>query len=213
MPDDVWLNEPEAGTAVAGGFDGSENDDFTAIKLETHAGLIFTPRYGPNRAPTIWNPADFDGRIPRDEVHVAWEEVCRRYDVVRVYCDPGFRDESSWASEIDSWDAGYGPKKFVSWRMDGSSRIEAVYQMLRRFESDLDQRRITHDGCPITTAHMGNARRVAKSLDRYGIGKPSQKQKIDVAVTSLLAHEAASDARAAGWGAPVNRAVIVHSRR
>ena len=196
---DLWLPNPPDGTSVAGGFDGSENDDFTAIKLETREGFIFTPRYGPDRKPTIWNPADYGGRIPRAEVHVAWEEICRRYDVVRVHCDPGFRDESSWVSEIDTWDATYGPKKFLSWRMDGSSRVEAVYKMLRRFESDLDQSLITQDGCPITTTHMGNARRIAKSGDRYGLGKPAQTQKIDAAVTTALAHEAACDARAAGW--------------
>ena len=101
MPDDVWLPEPPSGTSVAGGFDGSDVDDWTAIKLETREGFVFTPRYGPDRRPTIWNPAEWGGRIPRSEVHVAWEEIARRFRLVRVYCDPGFRDESSWASEID----------------------------------------------------------------------------------------------------------------
>lgn len=199
MPDDVWLPEPPPATAVAGGFDGSENDDWTAIKLETRAGHIFTPRYGPDRRPTIWNPAEWGGRIPRSEVHVAWEEIARRFRLVRVYCDPGFRDESSWASEIEDWDQKHGPKIFIPWRMDGNSRVNAVFGALRRFESDLTQGAITHDGCPTTTTHMGHARKIAKSADRYGIGKPSQDQKIDLTVTSLLAHEAASDARADGW--------------
>jgi hypothetical protein len=196
MPDDVWLPEPAAGTSVAGGFDGSENDDLTAIKLETRAGFIFTPRYGPDRRPTIWDPREWGGKIPRSEVHVAWEEIARRFRLVRVYCDPGFRDESSWASEIDGWDLAHGPKVFIPWRMDGNTRVNAVFGALRRFESDLAQ---THDGCPITTTHMGHARKIAKTADRYGIGKPAQDQKIDAAVTSLLAHEAASDARADGW--------------
>lgn len=199
MPDDVWLPEPAAGTSVAGGFDGSENDDLTAIKLETRAGFIFTPRYGPDRRPTIWDPREWGGKIPRSEVHVAWEEIARRFRLVRVYCDPGFRDESSWASEIDGWDLAHGPKVFIPWRMDGNTRVNAVFGALRRFESDLAQGLITHDGCPITTTHMGHARKIAKTADRYGIGKPAQDQKIDVAVTSLLAHEAASDARADGW--------------
>lgn len=199
MPSVEWLPNPPGGTAVAGGFDGSENDDYTAIKLETRAGFIFTPRYGPDRRPTIWNPAEWGGQIPRSEVHAAWDEIARVYRIVRVYCDPGFRDESSWASEIGAWDERHGPKKFIPWRMDGGSRVEAVYKMLRRFEADLAHGAVTQDGCPITTTHMGNARKVAKSADRYGLGKPSQKQKIDAAVTSVLAHEAASDARADGW--------------
>src|SRR5690606_29856650 len=89
MPDDVWLPDPPDGIYVAGGFDGSDNDDFTCIKLETREGYVFTPRYGPDRRPTIWNPAEWGGRIPRSEVHVAWEELARRYRLVRVYCTRG----------------------------------------------------------------------------------------------------------------------------
>lgn len=197
--DAQWLPEPPAGTQVAGGFDGSENDDFTAIKLETREGFIFTPRYGPDCRPTIWNPLEWDGRIPRDQVHVAWAEIAERFRLVRVYCDPGFRDESSWATEIDTWETRFGPKVFISWQMSGNTRRRAVYAALRRFEADLDSQFITQDGCPVTATHMGNARRIALPGDMYGLGKPSQKQKIDAAVTSVLAHEAASDVRADGW--------------
>ena len=195
----VWLPEPPVGTAVAGGFDGSENNDWTAIKLETFDQHIFTPRYGPDKRPTVWNPAEWGGRIPRHEVNAAWQELADRYEIVRVYWDPGFRDETSWESEGERWDQLYGPKVFVPWQMAGGGRVEAVYSALRRFEADLEAGLISHDGCPLTTTHMGNARRIAKTIDRYGLGKPSDHQKIDVAVTSVLAHEAASDARAAGW--------------
>ena len=195
----VWLPNPPEGTSVAGGFDGSENDDHSAIKLETREGFLFTPRYGPDQRPTIWNPHEWGGRIPRSEVHAAWEELAVRYKLVRVYYDPGFRDETSWETEGETWDQEYGPKVFIPWQMSGNSRVEAVYQAARRFEADLESGFITHDGCPITTTHMGNMRKVAKSADRYGLAKPSQTQKIDAGVTSILAHEAASDARAAGW--------------
>ena len=82
--------------------------------------------------------------------------------------------------------------------MSGGNRIESVYRALKRFEADLDQGKLHHDGCPITTTHVGNARKIAKSIDRYGLGKPSQIQKIDAAVTSVLAWEAAMDAHSAG---------------
>jgi len=199
MQDDVWLPNPPDGTSVAGGFDGSENDDHTAIKLETREGYIFTPRYGPDRRPTIWNPAEWGGTIPRGEVHAAWAELATRYRLVRVYCDPGFRDEASWESEIETWDSEHGPKLFLPWQMSGGTRVNAVFAALKRFEADLKSGLVTHDGCPITTAHMGHARKVAKSMERYALGKPAQHQKIDAAVTTVLAHEAASDARADGW--------------
>ena len=106
----------------------------------------------------------------------------------------------SWESQIEAWDSQYGPKKFIPWSMSGSSRITAVWEALKRFESDLQHHAITQDGCPITITHMRNARRFAKSGERYGLGKPKQTRKIDAAVTWVPAHEAACDARAAGWG-------------
>lgn len=199
VPDQPWMPAPPPGTPVCGGFDGSENNDWTAIKLETLDGLIFTPRYGPDQRATIWDPAEWGGKIPRDQIDVAWAEIVDRYDVARVYCDPGFRDESSWETEIETWDTNHGPDKFIPWVMSGQQRIGAVFAALRRFESDLEHGQIKHDGCPITATHLGNARKLGRTGDRYILGKPSQNQKIDAGVTSVLAHEAACDKRAEGW--------------
>lgn len=202
MQPEVWLPNPDDGISVCGGFDGSLNHDHTAIKLETREGLLFTPRYGPDRRPTIWNPAEWPNHeIPRDEVNSAWQEISERYRLMRVYCDPGFRDETDWSHEIESlWPklTGLEEKVFIPWVMAGSQRRYAVYQALRRFESDLASGAMTHDGCPITTTHVGNARKLAHN-DIYTVGKPSQHQKIDAGVTGVLTHEAAADMRAAGW--------------
>lgn len=197
---ELWLENPPAGTSVCGGFDGSENDDFTCFKLETLSGFIFTPRYGYDQRPTIWNPKEWGGRIPRGEVIAAMDELAHKYKFVRIYCDPGFKDEMSWESQIDAWARAHGERVFVPWVMNGSNRITAVYKALRRFEEDLSTHRITHDGCPITNAHIVNARRIPKTAERYGLGKPQQDRKIDAAVATILAHEAACDARMDGWG-------------
>ncbi len=191
-----WLPNPPDGTEVAGGFDGSENDDHTAIKLETRSGLLFTPRYGPDLRPTIWNPAEWGGRIPRHEVHAAWREINGRYRLRRVYCDPGFHDETSWETEIEDWGIEYGDDVFIPWP---TNQVGRMYPAITRFMSDVRSGRMTHDGCPITTTHVGNARKVPKSADRFILGKPAQKQKIDAAVTSVICHEAAADQRAEGW--------------
>lgn len=196
----LWLPEPPDGTKVCGGFDGSENDDFTAIKLETFDGLIFTPRYGPDRLPTIWQPSLWQGRIPRAQVRVAWAELAQRFDFTgeaRVYCDPGFHDESSWETDIETWATDLPDVSFVQWP---TNSIRRMYPALKRFEADLAAGKVRHDGCPLTTAAMRNARKVPKRADTYVLGKPEQTQKIDAAVTSVLAHEAAADARASGWG-------------
>lgn len=193
------------GTAVCGGFDGSSVDDWTAIRLETLDGYQFTPTYGPDERPAIWDPAQWKGRVPRSEVHAAVDEIARRYRLVRVYCDP--RD---WQSEIEGWALEHGERTFVEWDTGrGSSRVAPMHAALERVVVDLGTARLTHDGCPITALHVGNARKLAKPSDRYILGKPSQHQKIDAAMSSVLAHEATCDAVAAGEGDEVDTRVVV----
>lgn len=202
-----WLEPPPAGTGVCGGFDGSSYDDWTGIRLETRPGFQFTPRYGPDRLPAIWNPRDHGGEIPRDQVEVAWEEINRTYKLRRVYCDP--RD---WWTEIESWALRYGEDVFVPWAMGGQQRLGAVHAALQRMVTDLRTGALTHDGCPVTTVHVANAKKVAKPGDRYLLAKPSQDNKIDLAATSVLCHEAASDERADGWPEAVDPTVFVFTR-
>ncbi|MBF5002305.1 terminase [Nocardia sp. BSTN01] len=187
----LWLPNPPPGTAICVGFDGSENNDWTALRAETREGFQFTPRYGPDKRPTIWNPADWGGRIPRGEVHAAVAEVFETWRVARMYADP-----LDWRSEIGDWALAYGEEHVMEW---ATNRISPMYFAIRRFETDLSTRRITHDGCPIAATHIGNARKVTKPGDKYVLGKPADHQKIDTAIASILAHEAASDAREAGW--------------
>ena len=81
--------------------------------------------------------------------------------------------------------------------------------MLERFVTDLTSGQLTHDGCPITAIHVGNARKMARPGERYILGKPSEDQKIDAAMASALCHEAAADARAAGWAPRQARRMVV----
>jgi len=82
-----------------------------------------------------------------------------------------------------------------------TNRISQMHASLERFVTDLTTGRLTHDGCEITARHISNARKLLRPGEKYIIGKPqgAYHQKIDAAVTSVLAHEAACDARAAGW--------------
>jgi phage terminase large subunit-like protein len=50
---------------------------------------------------------------------------------------------------------------------------------------------------------------VAKPGQKYILGKPADHQKIDPAMASILAHEAAADTREAGWPTDVDSRVIV----
>lgn len=179
---------------ICAGFDGSDVDDFTAIRAETLDGYQFTPRYtvGDESFPTIWNPTEHGGRIPRAHVHTAVEQLFANHHVLRFYCDP-----PDWKTEIEGWALQYGEKHVLEW---ATYRVQPMFEALKRFVTDLQQGRITHDGCPITALHMANARREPKPGLRYLLGKPhgAYHQKIDAAMASVLAHEAACDAIAAG---------------
>src|SRR5690606_21321518 len=109
--------------------------------------------------PTIWNPAEWGDQIPRSEVRAAVDELFERFDVKRMYCDP-----HDWYSEIGDWSVEYGENHVFEWN---TSRITKMYEEIRRFEIDLREGRITHDGCPLVTIHAANARKVAKPGQKY----------------------------------------------
>ena len=194
---DLWertetdLVVADGGEAVALGFDGSESNDWTAIRAETRGGHRFTPTYGPDARPTVWDPAQWGGSIPRGEVNAAVDELFTRYRVARFYCDP--RD---WQSEIGEWALRHGDDVVKEW---ATYRVVQMHDALERAVTDLTTGRSTHDGCPITAAHVANARKIARPGQRYILGKPNEHQKIDAAMADVLSHEAASDAREAGW--------------
>lgn len=180
-------------TRIVLGFDGSDSDDWTAIRAETMDGYQFTPVYGDDDEPTIWNPADFDGQVPRAEVRAAMDQLMRRYDVVRLYADPPY-----WDTEIDEWVDQYGEERVIRWH---TRRIVQMHSACERLKTDVTKRdgSFTHDGCPITESHIGNTRAATRPMDRYVLRKASPPHtKIDATVTSILCHEALGDVIAAG---------------
>lgn len=182
-------------TRIVLGFDGSDIDDWTALRAETMDGYQFTPTYGPNSLPTIWNPEDHGGQVPRLEVDAAIAEVFKRYDVIRMYADPPY-----WESEVDGWSETYGAKRVVRWM---TRRPAQMHDATERLKTDVQSAESTfsHDGCKLTTWCIGNTRASARPAGRYVLVKTSDRLKIDAAVTSVLAHEAAGDVKAAGLAA------------
>lgn len=174
-------------TPVVAGFDGSDVDDWTCIRLETADGYQWTPTYGPDSRPTIWNPAEWQGQVPRLEVAAAWDEIFRQYRVVRVYADP-----PGWESEIDQWASQYGEKVVLRWETYRPVQMHAAAERLLTDVQKVESA-FTHDGCPFTATHVRNARKLARPSQRYVLGKPTQQQKIDSCVTSIICHEAAGD--------------------
>lgn len=184
------------------GFDGSDVDDWTAFRAETLDGYQFTPTYGPNKLPCIWNPEDYGGQVPRLEVDAALDELMSTYDVVRVYADPPY-----WETEIDNWVQKYGEKKVIRWHTRRPVQMHAACERLKTDVTKKDST-FTHDGCPITAEHIGNTRASARPQKRYVLAKAGDDLKIDSTVVSILAHEAAGDVIAAGEAQPPPETVI-----
>lgn len=183
--------EPPDGTEIVLGMDGSDVDDWTAIRAETQDGYQFTPRFGSSNRPTIWNPAENGGQVPRLEVDAAVADLFLRYRVVKFYVDPPY-----WETEVDRWAAEYGEKIVIRFE---TYRPVQMHAAAERFVTDVrkEDSEFSHDGCKFTETHIRNARKAERPQNRYVLGKPANSQKIDAAVTSVICHEAAGDATAA----------------
>lgn len=181
-----------ARTQIVIGFDGSDTDDWTGIRCETQDGYQFTPVFGPDRRPAVWDPAAYGGQVPRLEVAAAIDELFTTFAVIRMYADPPY-----WSTEIDQLAEKYGEKRVIRWSTYRPTQMHAAAERLLTDVNKVDSS-FTHDGCEVTARHMRNARKLARPSQRYVLGKPSQMQKIDMAVTSVICHEAAGDVTAAG---------------
>lgn len=192
MLDRPWLPNPPDGTPICVGFDGSINNDHTAIRAQTMTGYSFTPRWGPTPdVGTWWDPKEHGDRIPHGEVDTALDEIFDRFVVVRMYPDP-----EDWETDIERWALKHGEERVIPWPTNSISRM---YPEIRRFEGDLREGLITHDGCPKTQWAMDNAKKAGKPGQKYVLAKPNETQKIDLAMCSILANAAVRDSLAAGW--------------
>lgn len=185
----VPVREIAKRTQVVLGFDGSDTDDWTGIRAETRDGYQFTPVT--SAGPTIWNPADYDGKVPRLDVAAAVDELFATFDVVRMYCDPPY-----WETEIDTWAEKFGEKRVIRW----STYSAKFHDALERILTDVNKKDsgFTHDGCEWTSRHVASAKKKARGSTasvnhRYILAKPGDGRKIDLAVVSTLCHEAWGD--------------------
>ena len=208
LPQVLWeegYSSVPGGEEICLGFDGSENNDWTALVAESIDGTVFIPTYGPDRLPTVWNPAEWGGRVPRGEVMAAVEELFSRFRVARMYCDP-----QDWRSEIGEWSVINGDEHVFEWPTNSYRRM---CEALKRFETDIRTGRVKHVKDKLLDIAVMNARRVAKPGQLFTLGKATEKQKIDPAMAMVLAHEAAMDARAKGWDKKIDSRVLVLGRR
>lgn len=178
------------GTPVTLGFDGSDVDDWTGFRCEIREGHQFTPTF-PDGRKMIWDPAQFGGQVPRLEVGAAIAHIVATYKLVRGYLDPPY-----WTTEIDAWAELYGEKAVVRWYTNRPRPMHAAAERLLTDARKTDSG-FTHDGCETTERHILAARKSQRPNGLYVLAKPGDGRKIDMAIPSILAHEAAGDVTAA----------------
>lgn len=180
------------GERVTLGFDGSVNEDSTALVAcrlsDGHLALL-----GCWEKPD--GPESVGWRVPRLEVDAAVAQAFKSYDVIGFYADPAL-----WQDYVDTWTAEYEERLLVSATQKHpvewwTNRPTAMVAALERFETSVRGELLTHDGGATLTAHVLHARR---QVSRAGVQIRKETKdsplKIDAAMAATLAYECRSDA-------------------
>jgi len=203
---DAWVTAPEwnacyvdkpvkPGEDVTLGFDGSRKrargvTDATAlIGCRVSDGHLFEIK--------VWEqpngPSGDDWAVPVDEVDYEVAKAFETYNVVGMFADP-----ARWESYIAKWEAAYGKKlkakasqsNPIAWWMTGN-RSYLVVRAVEQFSTAILDKELTHDGSLALTRHVLNARRrIGRSGITIAKSHPESRDKIDAAVSALLAYQA-----------------------
>ena len=193
LADPTVIVEPEDEVGLF--FDGSKSRDATALLGVViggpRDGHVFVPRQVDGN-PTVWEPNpkhDTDDEVPVELVDLAVEFVMSQHKVVGF-----FGDVAEWTSFVKiTWPERYKDRlrvmavptgkqpQHIAWDMRSH-----VFEFTREVELVTDEvieHRFTHDGNPILSRHVANARRMP---NRYGVSiakeSPSSPNKIDAAI-------------------------------
>lgn len=184
--------ELQPGDPICLGFDGSINEDSTALAACRLSDGLLT-LLGCWEKP---NAAGYDDwQVDRIAVDATIHDVMARYRVVGFYADPPhFQDY------IDAWTQRYGHAmvqpaihgKPLEW---WTHRPLAMIHALSRFREAVLTKELIHDGNETLRRHVLNAKNRTSQLG-VTIAKehPQSKRKIDAAMAATLAYECRSDA-------------------
>ena len=169
----------EDGSEVVLGFDGSYNNDSTALVVCTVGEDPFLDvvwaSEKPKDGPQGWV-------VPIEEAEDAIREACKRWQVREVSCDP-----SRWARSMQVLEDEGLP--MVEFPQTGTRMIPAT----ERFYEAVLNKVLSHSGNPDLARHIGNAviRRTTHGghLQKDAKGSP---RKIDLAVAAVMALDRAA---------------------
>ncbi|SNY84135.1 Phage terminase-like protein, large subunit, contains N-terminal HTH domain [Nocardia amikacinitolerans] len=210
--EDDWMQYPEcwanmavplevsAADQVVMFFDGSKSDDATAlIGCRISDGYVFT--LGIWERPPRSLP---DWKINRDVVDRRVRQAFEAYNVVGFWADlSNARDDETgeryWEPYCDRWAEDFarelsdlpavnsGPSRhLVAWDMRNPSHTAVFVQEAERFISEIAEELFQHDGHPLLTKHVKNAKR---NPGKFGISLSKEHResarKIDAAVCAV----------------------------
>lgn len=193
----------EAGAMIATGFDGSENNDHTALMGCTEGGDIFTIG--------AWAPTG-DDLGWRDEVNETIDWVFKTFKVVRFYGDPPW-----WQEEMSAWAAKYGSPPVIEFWTNVEAKMAvacgALRTAVRQKTTKIDpvplrtDEQFRDDGKSLVRWHFENARTrkvrlkledAAEEAHIVRKDRPGSPLKIDSVTSAALARRARDDAQKAG---------------
>lgn len=171
------LSQPPDGTRIVIGFDGSYNNDATALVGCTLDGHLFVIG--------VWerpNGAAEDWVVPRHQVDMAVNDAFLRWKVVEMPCD-----RSKWFDQWQIWWERYGDVV-----LDIPQTRSRMVPACATFYSAVLQGKLTHDGNTDLSRHLSNAV-VKETPDGAYITKDGRwsPRKIDLAVAAVMAYERA----------------------
>ncbi|QFG10383.1 terminase large subunit [Mycobacterium phage Anthony] len=191
--DRLALTDPmfdlQPGERIALGFDGSKSNDWTAlVACRLDDGMIFPIK--------IWNPENYGGEVPREDVDATVRSCFQRFSVF------AFRaDVKEFEAYVDQWGRDFkkkvkvnaSPNNPIAFDMRGNQKKFAMD--CERFLDAVLERELNHNGDLTLRQHVLNARRHPTTYDAIAIRKASKdsSRKIDSAVCAVLAFGARQD--------------------
>ena len=187
FPQGSWMecaenHQVKDGDPVVLGFDGSFNNDTTALVLATveenpHIDVVALWEKGPD------DPDDWV--VPVSEVEDAIRDACRKYRVVEVVCD-SYR----WQHSLDLLRQERLPM------VDYPQRSERMAPATAKFYTAVMNKAMSHSGNIDLARHVNNA--ILKTDSRGSrLTKEStwSSRKIDLAVAAVMAFDRATQAK------------------
>jgi hypothetical protein len=183
--DRLAFDEPEDledGEEVTLGLDPSKTDDHTVLRAcRVSDGAVFTLG--------AWDPAQFDGEAPREQIDAAVRRARERYRVLAF-----FSDLHPFESYVDKWAEDFGAEMTVkatqrhaiAWDM--RARTKEFTIECERLHDEIVEGAFRHDGNALVRQHFHNARRRPNQWG-VSVGKEHREsaRKIDGVPATVLA--------------------------